>query len=62
VDEECSGCGQCAMICISGAIQMTTYVDRALERYVRVQGGPYPSRFKRKGQSGVESLQTGEAG
>jgi formate hydrogenlyase subunit 6/NADH:ubiquinone oxidoreductase subunit I len=41
----CTGCGKCAKACIWGAIQMTSYVDWALERYEKYEGGPYPSKF-----------------
>jgi formate hydrogenlyase subunit 6/NADH:ubiquinone oxidoreductase subunit I len=43
--DNCIGCGYCATYCIAGAIQMTTYVDWALEKYLKTKGGPYPSRF-----------------
>lgn len=43
--EGCIGCGFCAAYCLVGAIQMTTYVDWALERYEKTKDGPYPSRF-----------------
>ena len=43
--EGCIGCGFCASYCQVGAIQMTTYVDWALERYEKTKHGPFPSRF-----------------
>ena len=43
--EGCIGCGFCASYCQEGAIQMTTHVDWALERFEKVKDGPYPSRF-----------------
>lgn len=42
--EGCIGCGYCASFCQWGAIQMTTHVDWAMEKYLATQGGPYPSR------------------
>jgi len=29
----CIGCGKCVDACIVSAVQMTTYVDKAIERY-----------------------------
>ncbi len=43
--EGCIGCGFCASFCHVGAIQMTTYVDWAMERYLKASEGQYPSRF-----------------
>ena len=31
--DTCIGCGKCATACVVGAVQMTSYVDRALQRY-----------------------------
>jgi len=41
----CTGCGKCARACQLGAIQMTSFVDWALERYEKYEGGPYPSKY-----------------
>ena len=30
---KCTGCGKCAQACAMGAISMTSYVDRAMERF-----------------------------
>lgn len=30
---KCTGCGRCAKACVMGAISMTSYVDRAIERF-----------------------------
>ncbi|MHB0981336.1 MAG: ATP-binding protein [Thermoleophilia bacterium] len=32
--ELCSGCGKCAAGCVMGAIQMTEFVDMAMERFL----------------------------
>ncbi len=31
--DDCIGCGKCAKACLSAAVQMTEYVDKAIERY-----------------------------
>ncbi len=30
---KCTGCGRCASACVMGAISMTSYVDRAIDRF-----------------------------
>ncbi|MEN6342325.1 MAG: 4Fe-4S binding protein [Methanospirillum sp.] len=31
--DDCIGCGKCAKACVVSALQMTAYVDKALDRY-----------------------------
>jgi ferredoxin len=53
--EGCIGCGFCAAYCQWGAIQMTTHVDWALEKYEKSKEGPFPSRYAEEESSEEKS-------